>query len=125
MKKFFAVAALTLAFVASVFASQKPTVTDFQMVPGGPFTRTGAAPFNYYFSPSTISRDGHIVAFVVEAIPTDGTPIRYAVYGFNCDTNQYTYETYNDSTDTWSSPSELKVIIPNTANAYVKPLVCQ
>jgi len=125
MKKFFAVAALTLAFVASVFASQKPTVTDFQMVPGGPFTRTGAAPFNYYFSPSTISRDGHIVAFVVEAIPTDGTPIRYSVYGFNCDTNQYTYETYNDSTDTWSSPSEFQVITPNTANAYVKPLVCQ
>jgi hypothetical protein len=125
MKKFFAVSALALAFVASAFASQKPKVTDFQLVPGGPFTRSGASPYNYYFSPSTISRDGHLVAFVVEAIPTDGTPIRYAVYGFNCDTNQYKYETYDESTDTWSELSELKDIVPNTANAYVKPLVCQ
>ena len=125
MKKFFAVTALALAFVASAFASQKPKVTDFQMVPGGPFTRAGVAPFNYYFSPSTISRDGHNVAFVVEAIPTDGTPNRYAAYGFNCDTNQYTYETYDESTDTWSGLSELKDIAPNTANSILEPLVCQ
>ena len=125
MKKFFAVAALALAFVASAFASQKPTVTDFQMVPGGPFTRTGVAPYNYYFSPTTISRDGRLVAVLVEAVPTDGTPIRYAVYGFNCDTNQYTYENYDESTDTWSAMSDLKNITPNTANSYLEPLICQ
>ena len=125
MKKLFAVTALALAFVASAFASQKPTVTDFQMVPGGPFTRAGVAPYNYYFSPSTIKRDGRIVAVVVEAIPTDGTPIRYAAYGFNCDTNQYAYENYDESTDTWSGLSELKDIVPNTANSYLKPLICQ
>ena len=125
MKKFFAVTALALAFVASAFASQKPTATDFQMVPGGPFTRTGVAPYNVLFSPSTIQRDGSIVAVVVEAIPTDGTPIRYAVYGFNCDTTQYTYETYDESTDTWSEMSDVKDITPNTANSYLKPLICQ
>jgi hypothetical protein len=125
MKKFFAVAALALAFVASAFASQKPTVTDFKMVPGGPFTRAGVAPYNYYFSPSTITRDGKLVGVVVEAIPTDGTPIRYSVYGFNCATNQYAYETYDDSTDTWSGLSELKDITPNTANSSLKPLICQ
>jgi hypothetical protein len=125
MKKFFAVAALALAFVASAFASQKPTVTDFKMVPGGPFTRTGVAPYNFLFSPSTISREGSIVAVMVEAIPTDGTSIRYAVYGFNCDTTQYTYETYDESTDTWSEMSDVKDITPNTANSYLKPLICQ
>ena len=125
MKKFFAVAALALAFVASAFASQKPTVTDFKMVPGGPFTRTGVAPYNYYFSPSTIQRDSSIVAVVVEAIPTDGTPTRYSAVGINCATNQYVYETYDESTDTWSGLSELKDITPNTANSYLKPLICQ
>ena len=124
MKKFFAVAALALAFVASAFA-QKPTVTDFKMVPGGPFTLTGVAPYNYYFSPTTINRDGRLVAVLVEAVPTDGTPIRYAVYGFNCDTTQYTYETYDESTDTWSEMSDVKDITPNTANSYLKPLICQ
>jgi hypothetical protein len=125
MKKFFAVTALALAFVASAFASQKPTVTDFQMLPGGPFTRAGVAPYNYYFSPSTIKRDGRLVAVVVEAVPTDGTPIRYSAYGFNCDTNQYKYETYDESTDTWSNLSELKDITPNTANSILEPLICQ
>ena len=125
MKKFFAVAALALAFVASAFASQKPTVTDFKMVPGGPFTRTGVAPYNVLFSPSTIQRDGSIVAVVVEAIPTDGTPTRYSAEGLNCATNQYAYMAYDESTDTWSGLSELQVITPNPANAYVKPLVCQ
>ena len=124
MKKFFAVAALALAFAASAFA-QKPTVTDFKMVPGGPFTLTGVAPYNYYFSPKTINRDGRLVAVLVEAVPTDGTPIRYAVYGFNCDTTQYTYETYDESTDTWSEMSDVKDITPNTANSYLKPLICQ
>ena len=124
MKKFFAVAALALAFVASAFA-QKPTVTDFKMVPGGPFTRTGVAPYNYYFSPTTITRDGKLVGVVVEAIPTDGTPIRYSAVGINCATNQYVYETYDESTDTWSGLSELKDIVPNTANAYLEPLICQ
>ena len=124
MKKFFAVAALALAFVASAFA-QKPTVTDFKMVPGGPFTRTGVAPYNFLFSPSTISRDGSSVAVMVEAIPTDGTPIRYAVEGINCATNQYVYETYDESTDTWSDLSEVRDIVPNTANSYLKPLICQ
>jgi hypothetical protein len=124
MKKFFAVAALALAFVASAFA-QKPTVTDFKMVPGGPFTRTGVAPYNFLFSPSTIQRDGRLVGVVVEAIPTDGTPIRYAVEGINCATNQYAYETYDESTDTWSELSDLKDITPNTANSYLKPLICQ
>ena len=123
--KIFATLALALAFVASAFASQKPTVTDFQMVPGGPFTRAGVAPYNYYFSPSTISRDGSNVAVGVEAVPTDGTPIRYSVYGFNCATNQYIYETYDESTDTWSGLSELKDIAPNTANSILEPLVCQ
>jgi hypothetical protein len=125
MKKFFAVTALALAFVASAFASQKPTVTDFQLVPGGPFTRTGVAPYNYYFSPTTITRDGNIVAVVVEAVPTDGTPIRYAAYGYNCDTNQYRYETYDESTDTWSELSDLKDTIPNSASSYLKPLICK
>ena len=124
MKKFFAVAALALAFVASAFA-QKPTVTDFKMVPGGPFTRTGVAPYNYYFSPTTITRDGKLVGVVVEAIPTDGTPTRYSAVGINCATNQYVYETYDESTDTWSGLSELKDITPNTANSYLKPLICQ
>ena len=124
MKKFFAVAALALAFVASAFA-QKPTVTDFKMVPGGPFTRTGVAPYNYYFSPTTINRDGRLVAVLVEAVPTDGTPIRYAVEGINCATNQYVYETYDESTDTWSELSEVMDIVPNTANSYLKPLICQ
>ena len=124
MKKFFAVAALALAFVASAFA-QKPTVTDFKMVPGGPFTRTGVAPYNFLFSPSTIQRDGSIVAVVVEAIPTDGTPTRYSVEGLNCATNQYVYETYDESTDTWSELSEVRDITPNTANSYLKPLICQ
>ena len=124
MKKFFAVAALALAFVASAFA-QKPTVTDFKLVPGGSFTRTGVAPYNFYFSPTTINRDGSLVAVIVEAVPTDSTPIRYAVYGFNCDTNQYTYETYDESTDTWSEMSDVKDITPNTANSYLKPLICQ
>ena len=124
MKKFFAVAALALAFVASAFA-QKPTVTDFTMVPGGPFTRTGVAPYNFLFSPTTINRDGRLVAVLVEAVPTDGTPIRYAVYGFNCDTTQYTYETYDESTDTWSEMSDVEDITPNTANSYLKPLICQ
>ena len=124
MKKFFAVAALALAFVASAFA-QKPTVTDFKMVPGGPFTRTGVAPYNYLFSPSTITRDGKLVGVVVEAIPTDGTPTRYSAVGINCATNQYVYETYDESTDTWSGLSELKDITPNTANSYLKPLICQ
>ena len=125
MKKFFAVAALALAFVASAFASQKPTVTDFKMVPGGPFTRTGVAPYNYYFSPTTINRDGKLVGVVVEAIPTDGTPTRYSAVGINCATNQYAYMTYDESTDTWSGLSELKDITPNTANSYLKPLICQ
>jgi hypothetical protein len=125
MKKIFATLALALAFVASAFASQKPTVTDFKMVPGGPFTRTGVAPYNFLFSPSTITRDGKLVGVVVEAIPTDGTPIRYAAEGFNCATNQYAYMTYDESTDTWSELSEVKDIVPNTANAYLKPLVCQ
>ena len=124
MKKFFAVAALALAFVASAFA-QKPTVTDFKMVPGGPFTRTGVAPYNFLFSPSTITRDGKLVGVVVEAIPTDGTPIRYSAEGINCATNQYAYETYDESTDTWSELSDLKDITPNTANSYLKPLICQ
>ena len=124
MKKFFAVAALALAFVASAFA-QKPTVTDFQMVPGGPFTRTGVAPYNFYFSPTTINRDGSLVAVIVEAVPTDGTPIRYSVEGINCATNQYAYEVYDESTDTWSELSEMKDIVPNTANSYLKPLICQ
>jgi hypothetical protein len=124
MKKFFAVAALALAFVASAFAS-KPTVTDFKMVPGGPFTRTGVAPYNFLFSPSTIQRDGSIVAVVVEAIPTDGTPTRYSVEGINCATNQYTYMAYDESTDTWSELSEVRDIVPNTANSYLKPLICQ
>ena len=124
MKKFFAVAALALAFVASAFA-QKPTVTDFKMVPGGPFTRTGVAPYNFYFSPMTIARDGKLVGVVVEAIPTDGTPIRYSVEGINCATNQYAYEVYDESTDTWSELSEMKDIVPNTANSYLKPLICQ
>ena len=125
MKKFFAVAALALAFVASAFASQKPTVTDFKMVPGGPFTRTGVAPYNYYFSPTTIDRDGRLVAVLVEAVPTDGTPIRYSAVGINCATNQYVYETYDESTDTWSEMSDVKDITPNTANSYLKPLICQ
>ncbi len=125
MKKFFAVAALALAVVASAFASQKPTVTDFKLVSGGPFTRTGVAPYNFLFSPSTIQRDGSIVAVVVEAIPTDGTPTRYTAEGINCATNQYAYETYDESTDTWSELSELRDIIPNTANSYLKPLICQ
>ena len=125
MKKFFAVAALALAFVASAFASQKPTVTDFKMVPGGPFTRSGVAPYNYYFSPTTISRDGRLVAVLVEAVPTDGTPIRYSVEGINCAANQYAYEVYDESTDTWSELSDLKDITPNTANSYLKPLICQ
>ena len=124
MKKFFAVAALALAFVASAFA-QKPTVTDFKMVPGGPFTRTGVAPYNFYFSPTTINRDGSLVAVIVEAVPTDGTPIRYSVEGINCATNQYAYEVYDESTDTWSELSEMKDIVPNTANSYLKPLLCQ
>lgn len=124
MKKFFAVAALALAFVASAFA-QKPTVTDFTMVPGGPFTRSGVAPYNYYFSPTTIHRDGRLVIVLVEAVPTDGTPIRYAVEGIDCATNQYAYETYDESTDTWSEWSDLKDITPNTANSYLKPLICQ
>jgi len=118
MKKFFAVTALALAFVASAFASQKPTVTDFQLVPGGPFTRAGVAPYNYYFSPTTLSRDGSNVAVVVEAVPTDGTPVRYSVEGFKCATNQYVYETYDSSTDQWSSVSDFLDIIPNSANAY-------
>jgi hypothetical protein len=125
MKKFFAVTALALAFVASAFASQKPTVTDFQLVPGGPFTRAGVAPYNYYFSPTTLSRDGSNVAVVVEAVPTDGTPVRYSVEGFKCATNQYVYETYDSSTDQWSSVSDFLDIIPNSANAYLKPLICQ
>ena len=125
MKKFFAVTALALAFVASAFASQKPTVTDFKMVPGGPFTRTGVAPYNFLFSPSTIIRDGRLVGVVVEAIPTDGTPTRYSVVGINCATNQYVYETYDESTDTWSEMSDVKDITPNTANSYLKPLICQ
>ena len=124
MKKFFAVAALALAFVASAFA-QKPTVTDFKMVPGGPFTRTGVTPYNFLFSPSTIQRDSSIVVVVVEAIPTDGTPTRYSAVGINCATNQYVYETYDESTDTWSKLSEVKDIVPNTANAYLEPLICQ
>ena len=124
MKKFFAVAALALAFVASAFA-QKPTVTDFKMVPGGLFTLTGVAPFNFLFSPTTINRDGRLVAVLVEAVPTDGTPIRYAMYGFNCDTTQYTYENYDESTNTWSAMSDVKDITPNTANSYLKPLICQ
>ena len=124
MKKFFAVAALALAFVASAFA-QKPTVTDFKMVPGGPFTRNGVAQYNFYFSPTTITRDGKLVGVVVEAIPTDGTPIRYSAEGINCDTNQYVYETYDESTDTWSEMSDVKDITPNTANSYLKPLICQ
>jgi hypothetical protein len=125
MKKFFAVTALALAFVASAFASQKPTVTDFQLVPGGPFTRTGIAPYNFYFSPTTITRDGNIVAVVVEAVPTDGTPIRYAAYGYNCDTTQYVYATYDESTDTWSGLSDLRDTIPNSASSYLKPLICK
>ena len=125
MKKFFAVAALALAFVASAFASQKPTVTDFKMVPGGPFTRTGVAPYNFLFSPSTIQRDGSIVAVVVEAIPTDGTPTRYSAEGINCATNQYAYMAYDESTDTRSELSEVRDIVPNTANSYLKPLICQ
>jgi len=124
MKKFFAVAALALAFVASAFA-QKPTVTDFKLVSGGPFTRTGVAPYNFYFSPTTINRDGSLVAVIVEAVPTDGTPIRYSVEGINCATNQYAYEVYDESTDTWSELSEMKDIVPNTANSYLKPLICQ
>ena len=124
MKKFFAVAALALAFVASAFA-QKPTVTDFKLVPGGPFTRTGVAPYNFYFSPMTITRDGKLVGVLVEAVPTDGTPIRYVVEGINCATNQYAYENYDESTDTWGELSELKDITPNTANSYLKPLICQ
>ena len=124
MKKFFAVAVLALAFVASAFA-QKPTVTDFKMVPGGPFTRTGVAPYNVLFSPSTIQRDGSIVAVVVEAIPTDGTPTRYSVEGLNCATNQYAYMAYDESTDTWSELSEVGDIVPNTAASYLKPLICQ
>ena len=124
MKKFFAVAALALAFVASAFA-QKPTVTDFKLVPGGPFTRTGVAPYNFLFSPSTILRDGSIVVVVVEAIPTDGTPTRYSAEGLNCATNQYAYMAYDESTDTWSELSEVRDIVPNTANSYLKPLICQ
>ena len=50
MKKFFAVTALALAFVASAFA-QKPTVTDFQMVPGGPFTRYWRRPVQLLLQP--------------------------------------------------------------------------
>jgi hypothetical protein len=124
MKKFFAVAALALAFVASAFA-QKPTVTDFKLVPGGPFTRTGVAPYNFYFSPTTIHREGSLVAVIVEAVPTDGTPIRYSIEGINCAANQYAYEVYDESTDTWSELSEMKDIVPNTANSYLKPLICQ
>ena len=125
MKKFFAVAALALAFVASAFASQKPTVTDFKVVPGGPFTRTGVAPYNFYFSPMTITRDGKLVGVVVEAIPTDGTPIRYSAEGINCATNQYAYMTYDSNADAWSAMSGVLDIVPNTAVSYLKPLICQ
>jgi hypothetical protein len=123
--KIFAIAVMALAFAASAFASQKPTVADFRIVPGGPFTRAGVAPYNFYFSPSTISRDGSNVAVVIEAVPTDGTPTRYSVEGFKCDTNQYVYETYDANTDTWSGLSDLQDIVANTANAYLKPLICQ
>jgi inorganic pyrophosphatase len=123
--KIFAIAVMALAFTASAFASKKPTVTDFQIVPNGPFTRSGVAPYNYYFSPSTISRDGSNVAVVVEAVPVDGTPIRYSAEGFKCDTNQYVYETYDSNTDTWSELSDLQDIVPLSANAYLKPLVCR
>ena len=122
--KIFATLALALAFIAPAFASQKPIVTDFQMVPGGPFTRAGVAPYNFLYSPSTLKRDGNAVAVVIEAVPTDGTPTRYSVEGFKCDTNQYVYETYDANTDTWSGLSDLQDIAPNTANAYLKPLIC-
>jgi hypothetical protein len=142
MKKVLAVITLALAFAASAFAqtpttyaapngmkyvtvSQKPTVTDWVLIPGGPFTRSGVAPYNMYYSPTTITRDGGVVAVVTEAIPTDGTPIRYTVMGIDCTLNEFKYETYDTSTDTWSDLSELKDIPPNTAVSHLKPLICQ
>ena len=125
MKKYFAMVVLFLSLIASAFASQKPTVTDWREVPGGPFTRVGVAPYNFYFSPSTVSKEENLAGVAVEAVPTDGTPIRYSLYVFDCLANQYRYETYDRSTDTWSQSSEARDIVPNTANAYLKPLVCQ
>jgi len=105
--------------------SQKPSVTDWQIVPGGPFTRTEVAPYNVYYSPTTISRDGSDAAVMTEAVPTDGTSIRYTVEGFKCSTNQYVYETYDESTDTWSALSDLKDINPNTAASRLAGLICR
>jgi len=108
-----------------VTVSQKPTVTDWVLIPGGPFTRSGVAPYNMYYSPTTITRDGSDVAVATEAIPTDGTPIRYTVIGIDCVLSEYKYETYDTSTDTWSDLSELKDIPPNTAVSHLEPLICQ
>jgi hypothetical protein len=105
------------------------TQQDWRPVPGGPFNRSGVAPYNVFYSPSSILRwwtvDGSVVGVVSEAVPTDGTPTRYTAEAINCSMHVYSYSTWDAATETWSDASEAKDIVPNTAIAYTEPLICQ
>ena len=97
---------------------------DWTLLAGGPFNREGVAPYNVYYSPSTLQREDGKVGLVFEAVPTDGTPTRYSVVGINCRTNQYVSAAL-DNNGMMGELSALAPIAPNTVMSNLSNLFCR
>lgn len=102
-------------------------VNDWTVLSGGPFYRDGVAPYNVFYSPSTVVSEGVMVGVVFEAVPTDGSPIRYTSAGINCRTNQYAYETldYSTTPPTASELSDIAYIKPNSVMSFLEQILCK